>query len=186
MACGATAPADDHAGGDHGDRGDLRLSRGDCDSRVGERVARRQPVCARVAVAADDRDRAARQRACCCCRWCRSRVGQRGFTGWRAALPSTAFVGAYETATGGFLADLPRRTTDRRGRPIGTEPSRAIYAERRPTVCAAGASGGGALLGRCAARVLVATALNALGTPSHRHRLGAIARSIAACRAARG
>src|SRR6185436_6242841 len=38
-----------------------------------------------------------------------SRVGQRGFSGWRASLPSTALVGVYETATGGFLVDLPRR-----------------------------------------------------------------------------
>jgi hypothetical protein len=38
-----------------------------------------------------------------------TRVGQRGFEGWRLMLPSTAFVGAYEIATQGFLDDLPRR-----------------------------------------------------------------------------
>jgi hypothetical protein len=37
------------------------------------------------------------------------RTVQRGFSGWRLELPSIAFVGAYETATGGFLAELPRR-----------------------------------------------------------------------------
>jgi hypothetical protein len=38
-----------------------------------------------------------------------SRTADRGFAGWRLELPPTAFVGAYETVTGGFLADLPRR-----------------------------------------------------------------------------
>ena len=49
-----------------------------------------------------------------------TRVGQRGFAGWRAVLPPTAFVGAYETATGGFLADLPRRQDHRAAGRAGT------------------------------------------------------------------
>lgn len=60
-----------------------------------------------------------------------AQVGQRGFTGWRLMLPSTAFVGAYEVATQGLLADLPRR----RMTPRQANRDRAfsaIYAERRP------------------------------------------------------
>jgi len=36
------------------------------------------------------------------------RVGQRGFDGWRGMAPPTWFLGAYEVAAGGALADLPR------------------------------------------------------------------------------
>jgi hypothetical protein len=36
------------------------------------------------------------------------RVGQRGFDGWRALSPPTWFLGAYELAVGGAIADLPR------------------------------------------------------------------------------
>ena len=62
MSACATVADDHHAGRDHGGRGDLRLSGGDRDSRMGERVTRRRPVRARLALAADDRDRAGRQR----------------------------------------------------------------------------------------------------------------------------
>lgn len=59
-----------------------------------------------------------------------TRIAQRGLSGWRLALPSTAFVGAYETATGGFLADLPRRPM------TGIQSKRdqfyaAMYSQRR-------------------------------------------------------
>lgn len=37
------------------------------------------------------------------------RVGQRGFDGWRAMSPPMWFLGAYEVAVGGAIADLPRR-----------------------------------------------------------------------------
>jgi hypothetical protein len=37
------------------------------------------------------------------------RVGQRGFDGWRAMAPPMWFLGAYELAAGGAIADLPRR-----------------------------------------------------------------------------
>lgn len=60
-----------------------------------------------------------------------SRVGQRGLSGWRLALPPTAFVGAYEVASGGFLADLPRRHMTQ----VETKRDRAfaaIYEARQP------------------------------------------------------
>jgi len=93
-----------------------------------------------------------------------TRVGQRGFTGWRAALPSTAFVGVYESATGGLLADLPRRKM------TGRQAERdrvftAIYAERQP-MFAPLARRAQALFGGVALLVILATALNALRTPS--------------------
>jgi hypothetical protein len=93
-----------------------------------------------------------------------TRVGQRGFTGWRAALPATAFVGAYESATGGFLAELPRRKMTARQ----AERDRAFaatYAERRP-LFARLARRAQALLGGAVLLVALATALNALRTPS--------------------
>jgi hypothetical protein len=93
-----------------------------------------------------------------------TRVGQRGFTGWRAALPPTAFVGAFESATGGFLDALPRRTM------TGRQAERdrfysAIYAERRPLFEPL-ARRAQRLLGGVVLLVLLATALNALRTPS--------------------
>ena len=93
-----------------------------------------------------------------------TRVGQRGFAGWRAVLPPTAFVGAYETATGGFLADLPR------GKITGRQAARdkaltAIYAERRPLFAPLGRRAG-ALLAGVVLLVGLATGLNALRTPS--------------------
>ncbi|MEO8681276.1 MAG: hypothetical protein ABI665_19655 [Vicinamibacterales bacterium] len=36
------------------------------------------------------------------------RIGQRGFDGWRALAPPAWFLGAYELAAGGTIADLPR------------------------------------------------------------------------------
>ncbi len=36
------------------------------------------------------------------------RIGQRGFEGWRAMSPPMWFLGAYEVAVGGVIADLPR------------------------------------------------------------------------------
>ena len=36
-------------------------------------------------------------------------VGRRGFDGWRAQSPPMWFLGAYEAAVGGIIADLPRR-----------------------------------------------------------------------------
>jgi hypothetical protein len=93
-----------------------------------------------------------------------SRVGQHGFAGWRMLLPPTAFVGAYESATGGFLADLPRRQMTgpqaRRDRAFA-----AIYAERQP-LFAPLARRAQILLGGAALLVALATALNALRTPS--------------------
>jgi hypothetical protein len=60
-----------------------------------------------------------------------TRMAQRGLSGWRLALPPTAFVGAYEVASGGFLAELPRRRMTaiqaRRDQAFA-----AIYSERQP------------------------------------------------------
>ena len=93
-----------------------------------------------------------------------TRVGQRGFTGWRAVLPPTAFVGAYETVTGGFVVDLPRGKITKRQ----AERDRAltaIYAERRP-LFAPLARRAAALFGGVVLLVILATGLNALRTPS--------------------
>jgi hypothetical protein len=93
-----------------------------------------------------------------------TRVGQRGFTGWRAALPSTAFVGAYESATGGFLVELPRRAMT--GRQFERDRIfTAIYAERAP-MFAPLARRAQVLFVGALVLVIVATALNALRTPS--------------------
>jgi hypothetical protein len=93
-----------------------------------------------------------------------SRVGQRGFSGWRLMLPPTAFVGAIESATGGFLADLPRRQMT--GRQVKRDQAfTAIYAERQP-MFAPLARRAEALLAGAALLVIIATALNALRTPS--------------------
>ena len=60
-----------------------------------------------------------------------TRVAQRNFSGWRAELPSMAFVGVYEVATGGFLNDLPRRSLtprmERRDR-----SNSEVYEQRKP------------------------------------------------------
>ena len=89
-----------------------------------------------------------------------SRTATRGFSGWRVELPPMAFVGAYETVTGGFLAELPRRSM------TGPQAARdfsysAVYAERQPLF--------GPLMNRAQAWlggvvlvVVVATGLNAL------------------------
>jgi hypothetical protein len=60
-----------------------------------------------------------------------SRTAERGFAGWRLALPPTAFVGAYETLTGGLLAELPRRNMNQR-QAARDRSSAAIYAGRQP------------------------------------------------------
>jgi hypothetical protein len=92
-----------------------------------------------------------------------TRVGQRGFEGWRLRLPSTAFVGAYETATQGFLDDLPRRrmTTPQADRDSAFS---AIYAERRPLFPGL-ARRAQLLFLSLVAIVAAATALNAFRTP---------------------
>ena len=93
-----------------------------------------------------------------------TRVGQRGMSGWRLNLPSTAFMGAYESSTGGFLADLPRRRMTKRQE----DRDRAfadIYDQRRP-LFAPLARRAEALLGGVALLVLIATALNAFRMPS--------------------
>lgn len=93
-----------------------------------------------------------------------TRVAQRGFAGWRADLPPTAFVGAYEVLTSGFLAELPRRkmtaVQDRRDRAFA-----AMYAERQPMFPAL-ARRALALLAAAAAVVTLATVINARRLPA--------------------
>jgi len=93
-----------------------------------------------------------------------SRVGQRGFSGWRLTLPSTAFVGAYETATGGFLAELPRRRMTKR-QADRDQAFTEIYDQRRPMFPPL-ARRAEAMLGGIALLVAIATGLNAFRTPS--------------------
>lgn len=58
------------------------------------------------------------------------RIGQRGFEGWRAMTPPTWFLGAYEMAAGGVLADLPRSAmTPRQAR--NDQIATTLYQERR-------------------------------------------------------
>jgi hypothetical protein len=92
-----------------------------------------------------------------------TRVGQRGFEGWRLMLPSTAFVGASETATQGFLDDLPRRrmTVPQENRDRAFS---AIYAERRPLFPGLARRAQWLFLSLLAI-VAAATALNAFRTP---------------------
>ena len=58
------------------------------------------------------------------------RIGQRGFDGWRAMSPPMWFLGAYEVAVGGVIADLPR--TEMRPRQAATDLAMTeLYRERR-------------------------------------------------------
>jgi hypothetical protein len=60
-----------------------------------------------------------------------NRIAHRGFDGWRAMSPPMWFLGAYETAVGGVIADLPRAEM----RPRIAENDRlgtTLYGERRP------------------------------------------------------
>ena len=59
------------------------------------------------------------------------RIGERGFDGWRAMTPPMWFLGAYETAVGGVIADLPR--SEMRPRQAVTDLTMTeLYARRRP------------------------------------------------------
>jgi hypothetical protein len=58
------------------------------------------------------------------------RIGQRGFEGWRAMSPPMWFLGAYEVAVGGVIADQPR--TEMRPRQAATDLAMTeLYRERR-------------------------------------------------------
>ncbi|MDO8795195.1 MAG: hypothetical protein Q7J25_11305 [Vicinamibacterales bacterium] len=58
------------------------------------------------------------------------RIGQRGFDGWRALTPPMWFLGAYELAAGGIVADLPRSTMTTR-QAGNDEITSTLYRERR-------------------------------------------------------
>ena len=59
------------------------------------------------------------------------RVAQRGFDDWRAMSPPMWFLGVYEIAVGGVIADLPR--SEMRARQAANDlKMTALYAERRP------------------------------------------------------
>jgi hypothetical protein len=58
-------------------------------------------------------------------------IARRGFDGWRAVSPPMWFLGAYESAVGGAIADLP--VTDMRPRQAATDAAmRESYRQRRP------------------------------------------------------
>ena len=58
------------------------------------------------------------------------RIAQRGFEGWRAMSPPMWFVGAYELAVGGIIADLPRG--EMRPRQVTNDRiATTMYRERR-------------------------------------------------------
>ena len=58
------------------------------------------------------------------------RIAQRGFTGWRALTPPAWFLGAYEMAAGGVIADLPRGVMSARDA-TNDATATALYHERR-------------------------------------------------------
>lgn len=93
-----------------------------------------------------------------------TRIGQRGLSGWRLDLPPTAFVGAYEVATDGFLAALPRRSMTavqaRRDQAFSS-----MYAERAPLFPAL-ARRAQLLLAVAIAMVAMTTLLNARRLPA--------------------
>lgn len=93
-----------------------------------------------------------------------TRFAQSGLADWRLNLPATAFVGVYEEATREFLADLPAgRLTPRQQRREAFNSN--LYAQRRP-LFAPLSRRAGLWLGSVAGIVALATALNALRTPS--------------------
>lgn len=59
-----------------------------------------------------------------------NRIAERGFEGWRAMSPPMWFLGAYDMAAGGVIADLPRTRMTRR-QANNDEITTTIYRERR-------------------------------------------------------
>jgi hypothetical protein len=57
-------------------------------------------------------------------------IAQRGFEGWRAASPPMWFLGAYEVAAGGLIADLPRGALRPR-QAVNDRLATELYAVRR-------------------------------------------------------
>ena len=93
-----------------------------------------------------------------------TRIAQRGLNGWRLQLPPTAFLGAYEVATGGFLAELPRR------RMTAIQAKRdqafaAIYSQRQPLFLPL-AQRAQLLFGALVGVVAIATLINARRLPA--------------------
>ena len=58
------------------------------------------------------------------------RIGQLGFDGWRARTPPAWFLGAYEMAAGGVVADLPRPAMSAR-QANNDEIAATLYRQRR-------------------------------------------------------
>jgi hypothetical protein len=93
-----------------------------------------------------------------------TRIGQRGLSGSRLELPPTAFLGAYEVITNGFLAELPRRRmTAMQAR--RDQAYAAIYAQRQPLFPPL-ARRAQLLLGTVAGIVALATLINARRLPA--------------------
>ena len=91
---------------------------------------------------AGERDRGARQLVAAAADRRRRASAQRGFDGWRASLPPMGFLGVYESATGGFLVDLPRRRDDRAARPARRSAGTALYDAAAAACSAIGAPRG--------------------------------------------
>ncbi len=112
-----------------------------------------------------------------------SRTAQRGFEGWRLALPPTAFVAAYEQATGEFLAELPRRSMNAR-QAARDRTYAAIYAERKPLFAPlakrAQAWFGGVLLLVAAATIINARRLPAAAVVAPGRRRRSVTAGLAA------
>ena len=64
------------------------------------------------------------------------RFSERGFDGWRSMSPPTWFLGVYEVAVGGVIADLPRNDNMMPRQAASDQVGAALYAERRPQFAA--------------------------------------------------
>lgn len=92
-----------------------------------------------------------------------TRIAQRGFSGWFAALPPMSFVGLYEVASREFIADLPR--TGLSARMARRDPGPTAVYEARRIQFPAMALRVQILFGGTAALLVVSTLVSAFRAP---------------------
>jgi hypothetical protein len=91
------------------------------------------------------------------------RVAHRNFDGWRAQLPAMAFLGLYESAADGVIADLPQRSMT--GRQEARERDSAEKFQALRSQFPGLARRAVVMFGIAGAVVIVATLLNAMRAP---------------------
>jgi hypothetical protein len=97
------------------------------------------------------------------------RVAQRGFDDWRSMSPPMWFLGVYEVAVGGVIADLPR--SEMRARQAANDLKMTeLYAQRRPRFPA--------MARRAVAVAVMALLLAAIAYLSNARRLPSLAPSL--------